>query len=93
MISLNRKRSTPSCDSLFDYANFESFNFSLTRQEIDQLRGLKVPQAKEEVLRLRAVKQSNLIDNLLPEDDYDRYTSLGARIFNVRPITIVYCIC
>lgn len=56
----------------------------LSLEEIAILRDLKVPVPDDEVYRLNILRETKLLDSDQSDPDFDRYTSLAKRIFNVR---------
>jgi hypothetical protein len=56
----------------------------LSPEEVAILRDLKVPVPDDEARRLNVLRETQLLDSNQSDPDFDRYTSLAKRIFNVR---------
>ena len=69
------------------------FGPALSPEEVAILRDLKVPVPDDEARRLNVLRETQLLDSNQSDPDFDRYTSLAKRIFNVRclPLIIVNC--
>jgi hypothetical protein len=63
----------------------------LSPEEVAILRDLKVPVPDDEARRLNVLRETQLLDSNQSDPDFDRYTSLAKRIFNVRCSTNYYC--
>lgn len=70
--------------------DLEEYKFSnsdqaweFTKEDKKKLDALIVPITKNEIERIKTLRQTNLLDSALSEEEYDRYTFLAARIFDV----------
>lgn len=61
----------------------ERDNFELTNDEKDLIKCLTVPVPSDERYRINVLRQSELLDSNPCDSEYDRYTGLAQRIFNV----------
>jgi hypothetical protein len=61
---------------------FSLNDFKVTDSECDTLNNLKVPITKSENKRIETLRETALLDSM-DEEEYDRFTTLCCRIFNV----------
>lgn len=54
------------------------------------LAGLAVPVPNRERNRLRIVRESNILDGNVTDEDYDRLTALAARVLKVDILTFLF---
>ena len=55
----------------------------LLAKDLCALQKLTVPVPKQEVTRLKLLRETNLLDSAVNEGDYQRFTSLASRVFKV----------
>jgi len=65
------------------------FGPALSPEEVAILRDLKVPVPDDEARRLNVLRETQLLDSNQSDPDFDRYTSLAKRIFNVRSLPLI----
>lgn len=75
--------STTVVDETINSYFFISSEFDLSERDVEQLRNLKVPLNNDEGDRIVVLRQTQLLDSDFSEVEYDRYTTMGARIFQV----------
>jgi len=56
------------------------------------IKGLTVPVPYDEGLRLRVLRETGLLDTDAKDPNFDRFTSLCQRLFNVRYFGLDLCI-
>ncbi len=59
------------------------FSIELDPDDLSEIEKLKVPVPENEAERLLILRQTDLLDSSQCDPDFDRYTSLCKRIFNV----------
>ena len=62
---------------------------SLSEQDKELLRALTVPVGHDEEKRLRILRESAILDTAINEPNFDRFSSLCIRLFNVSPYCLI----
>jgi hypothetical protein len=69
-------------------STFISVMNGLSKIDLDKLSHVTIPIPDDEGLRLKVLRQTELIDSNTDDPMYDRFCSLTKRLFNV-PIALV----
>lgn len=71
-------------DQNLTQGNLSFGKYRMTKTEKELVQNLTVPVPNNESYRIRVLRQTELLDSNPSDSDFDRYTSLAKRIFNVR---------